>query len=71
MAFGKTSLLKAKETETLNFTITAKDLAAFDEENSNWLVEDGEYTLKVGASSKDIKLKESFKVEKRYHSRKG
>jgi beta-glucosidase len=63
VAFGKTSLLEVGETATLDFTIYSKDLASFDEENSRWLIEAGDYTLKVGASSQDIKLKENFNVE--------
>lgn len=63
VAFAKTSLLKPNEKETLSFTISAKDLAAFDEKNSNWLAEAGEYTIKVGASSKDIKLTDTFTIK--------
>jgi len=62
VAFGKTTLLKPGKKEKLTFTIDAKLLASFDEASSSWLTEAGEYTLKVGTSSKDIKLKESFKV---------
>ncbi|RRO24113.1 glycoside hydrolase family 3 protein [Flavobacteriaceae bacterium 14752] len=63
VAFGKTKSLESGESETLSFKISAKDLASFDEDNSVWLVEAGNYVLKVGASSEDIKLEQTFKVK--------
>ncbi|QTY28170.1 glycoside hydrolase family 3 protein [Flavobacterium sp. CS20] len=62
VAFGKTKSLEPGQSETLSFDISAKDLASFDEDNSAWLVEAGDYVLKVGASSEDIKLEQNFKV---------
>lgn len=62
VAFGKTGLLKPGKKEKLNFTVDAKLLASFDASTSTWLTEAGDYTLKAGASSKDIKLSDSFKV---------
>lgn len=59
-AFGKTRILNPGETETLNFTIKAKDLASFDESQSGWIVEAGTYTIKVGASALNIKLEADF-----------
>ena len=66
VAFGKTRLLEPGEAETLNFTITTKDLASFDEATSTWIAEAGTYTLKIGASSKDIKVTSDFALEKAY-----
>lgn len=63
VAFGKTKSLESGESETLSFNISAKDLASFDEDNSAWLVEAGNYILKVGASSEDIKAEQSFEVK--------
>ncbi|WMN10997.1 beta-glucosidase [Marivirga salinae] len=62
IAFGKTSLLEPEAGESLSFTINAKDLASFDETNSRWLVEAGEYTIRIGASSQDIKLTDQISV---------
>lgn len=62
VAFGKTSELKPGKSEKMSFTIDAKDLASFDEAGSSWIVEAGDYALKVGASSTDIKAKDSFSV---------
>jgi beta-glucosidase len=58
--FAKTKTLKPGERETLSFTLTARDLASFDEASSSWRVEAGTYTLKIGASSEDIRLTATF-----------
>ncbi len=62
IAFGKTTLLEPGKKETLEFIIVTSDLASFDEETSTWIAEAGNYLLKVGASSKDIKQTATLKV---------
>jgi len=59
-AFAKTKALKPGEAETLTFTLTPRDLASFDAPSSSWVAEAGTYTVKVGASSEDIKLTAIF-----------
>lgn len=59
-AFAKTGLLQAGEAQTLNFVIAEKDLTSFDAEKNNWAVEAGKYTVKIGASSTDIRANKSF-----------
>ena len=54
-AFAKTKQLKPGESETLTLSITAPELASFDEAASAWVVAEGEYQFLVGASSQDIK----------------
>ena len=54
-AFAKTKNLKPGESETLTLSITADNLASFDEAASAWVVAEGEYQFLVGASSQDIK----------------
>lgn len=63
-AFAKTKLLQPGESQTLSFTIEAKDFASFDESTSSWIAEAGNYTLKVGASSLAIKQTANFKIAK-------
>ncbi|WP_227551642.1 beta-glucosidase [Metabacillus sediminilitoris] len=63
-AFGKTKELNANQSQLLKFDLNAKDLASYDEENDQWIVEKGTYTVKVGASSENIKGTATFKVAK-------
>jgi beta-glucosidase len=58
--FAKTKTLKPGESQTLSFTLTARDLASFDEASSSWLAEAGTYTVKIGASSEDIRQTATF-----------
>lgn len=58
--FAKTRLLKPGETERLTFTLTPRDLASFDAASSAWVAEAGSYTVKVGASSEDIRQSATF-----------
>lgn len=63
-AFGKTRELKPHQRELLHFDLNAKDLASFDEEKNAWVLEKGTYTIKVGASSEDIKGTATFTVDR-------
>ncbi len=63
-AYAKTKLLKPGESQTLSFTVEPKDFASFDEATSSWVAEAGNYTLKVGASSLNIKQTANFKITK-------
>ena len=62
--FGKTGLLQPGQSQTLSFTLTPRDLASFDTASSSWLADAGNYTIKIGASSLDIKQTGSFKLQK-------
>ena len=61
-AFAKTRELQPGESQTLVMTIPVRDLASFDEANSQWLTEAGTYTFRIGASSRDIKATASIKL---------
>jgi beta-glucosidase len=63
-AFAKTKLLKPGESQTLSFNLTAADLASFDTKMSSWIAEAGKYSVKVGASSLNIKQRATFQVTK-------
>jgi beta-glucosidase len=58
--FAKTKTLPPGESQTLSFTLVARDLASFDASSSSWLVEAGTYTVKIGASSADIRQTATF-----------
>ena len=64
VAFGKTGLLQPGESQTLEFMVTTADIASFDQESSSWAAEAGEYALKVGASSLDIRQTGTFSLQK-------
>ena len=61
-AFAKTRLLQPGESQTLTMLIDRRDMASFDEANSQWLTEGGQYTFLIGSSSRDIKATATAKV---------
>ncbi|MDO4215116.1 MAG: glycoside hydrolase family 3 C-terminal domain-containing protein [Bacteroidales bacterium] len=61
-AFAKTKALKPGESQTVTLTFNAADLASFVEAENAWVVEAGTYTLKIGASSRDIKAELTTEV---------
>lgn len=63
-AFGKTHLLQPGESQTLTFTIHTADLASFHTDKSAWITDAGNYILKAGASSRDIRQTANFSVPK-------
>jgi beta-glucosidase len=64
VAYGKSKLLKPGESQTVSFELKPMDLASFDTASSSWVAEAGEYTVKAAASSKDIKHKATFTLDK-------
>lgn len=62
--FAKTRLLNPGETETIRFTLDPKDLASFDTKSASWIAEAGTYSVKIGASSTDIKQSADFQLNK-------
>jgi beta-glucosidase len=62
--FAKTKLLKPGESQTVSFVINAADLASFDTNSSSWMAEEGTYTIKIGASSSDIKQSKTCNLTK-------
>ncbi len=63
-AFGKTKLLQPGENEVLTFTLSAKDIASFQDGKSAWVAEPGLYTVKAAASSQDARKTPTFTVAK-------
>ncbi|MNR35540.1 Exo-alpha-(1-_6)-L-arabinopyranosidase [compost metagenome] len=48
-------LVKAGSSETATIKVPVKELAYYNVDAKSWVVETGNYTLKVGSSSRDIK----------------
>ncbi|MEG1678685.1 MAG: glycoside hydrolase family 3 C-terminal domain-containing protein [Stenotrophomonas sp.] len=59
-AFGKTGLLQPGQSQVLRFEIEGKDLASFDSTLGRWVADAGTYSLRVGASSRDIRAQQAF-----------
>ena len=58
--FERVTLL-AGETKTVNFMLHPSDLMLLDK-NMKWTVEPGDFEIKIGSSSEDIKLKEVITI---------
>ena len=62
--FAKTKLLQPGESQQLVFELDARALASFQSGISSWVADAGKYEVRIGASSKDIRLKASFVLDK-------
>ena len=62
-AFAKTRELQPGESQILTMTVPVRDLASFDEANSQWITEAGTYTFRIGASSRDIRATVSLALK--------
>ncbi|MBN2274838.1 MAG: glycoside hydrolase family 3 C-terminal domain-containing protein [Bacteroidales bacterium] len=58
--FVKTKLLKPGDSQMLTFELSEMDLASFDPRFSAWITEAGTYKVKIGTSSRDIRLTDNF-----------
>lgn len=54
--------LQPGESATVGFQLTRRDLSVWGVNVQGWVIQEGEYTVYVGASSRDLKLKGSFAV---------
>ena len=60
--FVKISLEPGEET-TVSFTLDKRAFAYYEEAVHGWMVESGEFTVELGASSRDIRLAAAISVE--------
>ena len=63
-AFAKTKELGPGESQTLTMTVSAYDLASFNEAASAWETAAGSYNVQFGASVEDIRCTASYKQTK-------
>ncbi len=59
--FAKTAL-KAGESKTVRISLNARSFAYYSTAWKKWHIENGEFEILVGSSSKDIRLKESVEI---------
>ncbi|KAM0257113.1 hypothetical protein ACHAQJ_004577 [Trichoderma viride] len=55
-------LLSPQISGTVHFELTKRDLSVWDVVSQSWVIQEGEYKIFVGASSRDIRLKGSVRV---------
>jgi beta-glucosidase len=55
--------LKAGEQKTIEFELTEQDLMLFNNQ-SEWMVEAGEFEVMIGGASDDIRVKKSFSISR-------
>lgn len=54
--------LQPGESETVTFTLDEDDVSFFDPTRDDWVAEAGEFEVLIGASSRDIRLEERFRL---------
>ena len=54
--FAKTAALAPGQTEAVSVTFSMTELASYDEETASWLLEKGNYVIRVGNSSVDTQV---------------
>ena len=64
--FGKTRQLRPGESETINFSVTDRQLRVYSQEKSAWLLEAGHYSLFVGSSCADLDLAGQICIPQEY-----
>ena len=62
--FAKTGLLQPGESQQLTFDLDPRSLASFRSGISSWVADKGDYQVRIGASSKDIRLNATFNLPK-------
>ena len=56
VAFAKTNNLKPGETQELSLSFNLEDVGSYDEQNACFILEEGDYTLRLGENSRDTKI---------------
>ena len=61
-AFAKTSVLAPDDAQELSFQLSPRDLQVWSVEAAGWIDVQGEFSIHVGSSSRDLRLKSSVTV---------
>ena len=56
VAFAKTNNLKPGETQELSLSFNLENVGTYDEQNACFLLEEGDYTLRLGKNSRDTTI---------------
>lgn len=67
-AFGKTRLAPG-ETANVELLLEPRDFAVWDTGSGGWLVPAGDYEIRIGASSRDIRLRAPWTIREPYQGR--
>lgn len=59
--FEKVALERGDDA-TVDFDLTRRDLSVWDVESQAWLLQEGNYTVFVGSSSRDLPLRQQFSI---------
>lgn len=65
VAFGKTQLLAPGQEEVMQFRISHREMAVYNEEKAAWMMQDGENTLYLGGDSLHHEAFASFSTQER------
>lgn len=55
-------LLQPNETRSVKIILSAEDFQYYSERSKKWVFEKGEFIIKVGSSSQDIKMEQKIKL---------
>jgi len=70
-AFGKTEPLRPGQSQELTLSFDLADFAAYDAATASWLLEDGEYLVRIGNSSRNTRLAAVLETDRRVVTRRG
>lgn len=62
--FAKTGQLRPGQQETVEITFPLAELASYDAENARWLLEAGDYVVRIGSSSADAAAAAVLRLER-------
>ena len=62
VAFQKTNELEKGETEILDISFCLEDCTSYNEENASWILDGGDYIVRIGNSSRNTKVSAIFEI---------
>lgn len=62
--FQKTKLLTPGESQEITVSFSMRDIAPYDENSASYILEEGDYILRIGTSSRDTKVCGIIKLDK-------